>query len=219
VSPEDAQDAAADALGSGDPLAWFEKLYASAPDESAIPWAGLEPHALFLEWLDATEPQPGRALVVACGLGDDAEELAARGFEVTAFDLAPSAIAWAKRRFPESSVSYVVANALDLPAEWAGAFDLVVEVYTLQALPAELRPAVGAAIVRCVAPGGTVVAVARARDDDAPPGEGPPWPLTSEELMSYLRTDGVYTLDRVADVGRAGAPGVSRMRLVLRRPL
>jgi SAM-dependent methyltransferase len=212
VSRERAEGFAADALARGEPLAWFEQLYAGARDESAIPWAGLEPHPLLVEWLDTAGPEPGRALVVACGLGDDAEELARRGFSVTAFDLAPSAIAWAKRRFPESTVSYVVANALDMPPEWAGAFDLVVEVYTLQAIPEPLRPAVGAAIVSCVAPGGTVVAIARARDEDAPPGDGPPWPLTSAELDGYLRMDGQLELERFTD------DGVSRMRLVRRRP-
>src|SRR3954470_1369137 len=143
MTRERAQGFAADALARGEPLGWFEELYASASDASAIPWADLGPHPLLVEWLDRAAPEPGRALVVACGLGDDAEELARRGFEVTAFDLAPSAIAWAKRRFPQSPVSYVVANALELPQEWEGAFDLVVEVYTLQALPEELRPAVG----------------------------------------------------------------------------
>jgi SAM-dependent methyltransferase len=198
---------------SGEPLAWFEQLYAGAGDASAIPWANLEPHPVLVDWLDRAQPEPGRALVVACGLGDDAEELARRGFSVTAFDLAPSAIAWAKRRFPESSVSYVVANALELPPEWEAGFDLVVEIYTLQAIPAELRPAVGAAIVRCVAPGGTIVAVARRRADDAPPGAGPPWPLTEAELMGYLRMDGDYEVESLG-----GSGDFERMRLVLRRP-
>jgi SAM-dependent methyltransferase len=214
VSRERAQGFAADALARGEPLAWFEQLYAAAPDESAIPWADLAPHPLLVEWLDEAQPDPGRALVVACGLGDDAEELARRGFDVTAFDVAPSAIAWAKRRFPESSVSYVVANALELPPEWEGAFDVVVEIYTLQAIPEALRPSVGAAIVRCVAPGGTVVAVARAREEETPPGSGPPWPLTSKELIAYLQMDGACELARSVDVEDVG-----RMRLVRRRPL
>jgi SAM-dependent methyltransferase len=213
VSRDFADGFAADALARGEPLAWFEELYANAGDESAIPWAGLEPHRLLVEWLDAAEPEPGRALVVACGLGDDAEELARRGFDTTAFDLAPSAIAWAQRRFPESSVRYVVANALELPAEWESAFDLVVEIHTLQALPEELRPAVGAAIARCLAPGGRVLAIARGRDDDSPPVPGPPWPLTRAELMSYLRVDGEYEFERFA-----GFEGADRMRLVTGRP-
>jgi len=42
-----------------------------------VPWAALEPRPALLEWLDRDPPVHGAAaLVVACGLGDDAEELA-----------------------------------------------------------------------------------------------------------------------------------------------
>ena len=44
---------------------------------------------------------PGRtALIVACGLGDDAEEVSRRGYRVTAFDLVPAAIEHCRERFP-----------------------------------------------------------------------------------------------------------------------
>jgi 2-polyprenyl-3-methyl-5-hydroxy-6-metoxy-1,4-benzoquinol methylase len=74
-------------------------------------------------------------LVTGCGLGDDAEYLAGRGAEVTAIDLSPTAIAWCRERFPESKVCYETANLL----EFSGEFDLTVEIYTLQAMPAEFR--------------------------------------------------------------------------------
>ena len=70
--------------------------------------------------------------MVGCGLGYDAEFLAGRGFAVTAFDLAPTAIAGAKRLYPDSRVTYLAADLLDLPAAWAGGFDLVVEADTVQ---------------------------------------------------------------------------------------
>jgi hypothetical protein len=37
--------------------------------------------------------------------------------------------------FPQSAVDYRVADLFDAPSEWRGAFDLVHELYTLQALP------------------------------------------------------------------------------------
>ena len=40
------------------------------------------------------------ALIVACGLGDDAEEVSRRGYQVTAFDLVPAAIGHCRERFP-----------------------------------------------------------------------------------------------------------------------
>ena len=71
-----------------------------------------------------------RALAVGAGLGFDAEHLAALGSATTAFDVAPTAVAMARERFPGSRLDYCVADLLDLPREWEGAFDLVVEIIT-----------------------------------------------------------------------------------------
>jgi hypothetical protein len=83
----------------------FEAMYARADgDATVIPWSHRAPHPLLVAWLDeAAEGSPfgsGQALVIASGLGDDAEELARRGWEVTAFDASPTAIAWTERRYP-----------------------------------------------------------------------------------------------------------------------
>lgn len=53
-----------------------------------------------VHWLVKNLGEGLSAVVVGCGLGDDAEALAAAGFAVTAFDVSGSAIAWAKERFP-----------------------------------------------------------------------------------------------------------------------
>src|SRR4051794_3868292 len=88
---------AAEHLARGDAIGWFEKLYAQAGEDPAtIPWADLTPNQNIVEWLDrhAARGDGRRAIVIGCGLGDDAEELARRGFDVTAFDVAPSAVQW-----------------------------------------------------------------------------------------------------------------------------
>jgi SAM-dependent methyltransferase len=125
-----------------------------------------------------------RALVVGAGFGDDAELVAGLGFETVAFDVSPSAIAAARRRHPGSDVRYVVADLLDPPAEWRAAFDLVVESLTAQSLPDPPRPRAIANVAAMVAPGGTLVVIAAARE----PGEaanGPPWPLTRAEIDAF----------------------------------
>jgi SAM-dependent methyltransferase len=161
----------------------FEEMYAAAGEDlAALPWASLKPFPLLVEWLDgAGAGAGGEALVVGTGLGDDAEELARRGFAVTAFDLSPTAIGRARERFPASTVDYRVADLLALPGDWRERFDLVVEIRTLQSLPIGDRAVAAAAIAGTVAPGGLLWLFALGRDTHQR-GETRPWPVTTEEL-------------------------------------
>jgi 2-polyprenyl-3-methyl-5-hydroxy-6-metoxy-1,4-benzoquinol methylase len=168
----------------GDATGWFEELYTQAQgNEQAIHWADMAVNSNLLGWLDRRNIQGKgkRALVVGCGLGDDAEELARRGFEVVAFDIAPTAIAWCRQRFPQSPVEYVVTDVFDPPGEWRGSFDFILEAYTLQVLPAEVRSRAMTSIAGLLAPGGMLLVICRGRSATDPPGELP-WPLTTEEL-------------------------------------
>lgn len=209
-------------LRRGDALGWFDEVYAQAGGRTdAVPWADLAPNAALVAWLDATDaadaPQPrGRALVVGSGLGDDAEELARRGWDTVAFDVSPRAVAWARARFPSSKVRYEQADLLALPGAYIGGFDLVFEAYTLQSLPRELRARAARAVAVPLALGGRLVLVARARDEDAPAGDGPPWPLAKSELVG-VAADAGLAVERVDDfVDRED--GVRRFLVVLRRP-
>ena len=101
--------------------------------------------------------------------------LAGMGFDVTAFDIAPTAIEWCAGRFPDSPVAYELADLFDPPGRWARRFDFVLEVYTLQAFPRELRGDALRRIAEFVAPGGDLLVIGRLIDD----GQGTdslPWP-------------------------------------------
>ena len=175
---------------SHEDTAWFEALYADAEaGRRAVPWDRGGPNPFLEQWVRerAGDGAGRRALVVGTALGDDAELLAERGFAVTAFDIAPTAIERARRRFPASSVEYVVADLLDLPGAWRGAFDLVAEAITVQALPLTLRDRAIDAIASTVAPGGTLVVVSGIHRGEGP-RDGPPWELTREELDRFERT-------------------------------
>jgi hypothetical protein len=121
----------------------------------------------------------------------------------------PTAIAQVHERFPASTVDYRAADLFDLPAEWQGRFDLVVEIRTLQAIPVAERQRGPAAIAATVAPGGRLWVSILGRDSHLP-GGGRPWPLVPEELAQFeaagLRwesrrevplADGEYGTDRV----------------------
>lgn len=164
---------------------WFNPLYERAEGDIAqVPWALQGPVDSLVNWLAKNESRERSAVVVGCGLGDDAEALAAAGFEVTAFDVAKSAIAWAQDRFPESSVNYAVADLFDLPSNWHGKFDVVFEFRTLQALPLSVRSAAIENVVALAKLGGIVLVTAYTRAEDEVV-EGPPWPLSESELAHF----------------------------------
>ncbi|MFI5606608.1 class I SAM-dependent methyltransferase [Amycolatopsis sp. NPDC051903] len=193
------------ALAAGDPTGWFEPLYAAAESgEAVVPWFRGEPSAELAAWV-ATQAAGGRsALVVGCGMADDAELLAGAGFRTSAFDVSPSAIKAVLNRFPETRVAYRTADLLDPPAEWHHAFDVVVEILTVQSMPKSVRAEAIASVSSLLAPGGTLIVGAVAEESiDLATWAGPPWPLSRAELDSFAR-DGVTltSLDRVRDGAR-----------------
>lgn len=186
----------------GDATGWFDALYKEAAgDTEIIPWADLEPNKFFREWAESTglKGEGRTALVVGCGLGDDARYLYDLGFKVTAFDISPTAIEWAKRLHAETDIHFEAADLFQPPAGWLGAFEFVLEIYTIQPLPMEMRPRVIDSVASFVAPGGHLVVVTRGREDDEQP-ELLPWPLSRRDL-SRFEEDGLMQLNFVRMIG------------------
>ncbi len=212
-----ARDLAQHHLSKGDALRWFEALYAKAEgDSSVIPWADLAPNPLLVEWLDAhgVDGRGKSALKIGCGLGDDAEELARRGFDTTAFDISRTAIAWCRKRFPRSWVNYLAGDLFHAPDELKKSFDFVLEAYTLQVLPPDMRMAAIRAISRFVGPGGQLLVIARGRDLGEDEGKMP-WPLTLPELNEF-ETQGLRKISSEDFMDREDPP-VRRFRIVYER--
>lgn len=171
----------------GDATGWFDALYAEAAgDNRLIPWGDLEPNRFFRAWAEDKGLRGDRrkAIVIGCGLGDDARYLYDLGFEVTAFDISATAVEWARRLHADTPIVFEVMDLFEPPKNWLGSFDLVLEVYTIQPLPQEMRPKVIDAVARFVAKGGTLVVVTRGREDDEETDELP-WPLSRNDLSRF----------------------------------
>jgi len=204
----------ADAIAAGRPTGWFDDLYSAGErGEVSMPWDRDEPHPLLRDWAERerVDGSGSTAVVVGCGLGADAEYLAGLGFATTGFDLAPTAVRLAAQRHPGSAVRYEVADLFALPAAWLGAFDLVVEVFTLQAMPDPPRDRAIAGVRSLVAPGGALVAIQFRYDGREPLDAGPPFPQP-RELFDRLAGDDLV-LESVEEL-EANGP---RWRAVLSR--
>ncbi|WP_410566043.1 class I SAM-dependent methyltransferase [Amycolatopsis sp. cmx-4-61] len=204
TTPEPADRVLARAsLAEGDPTGWFDQLYtAAARGEAEVPWTRGRPNPDLAAWARPGEGR--RALVVGSALGDDSELLSAHGWAVTGFDVAPTAVAAARDRFPRSTVDYVVADLLNPPSAWHRAFDLVVEIMNIQAMPRDFRPAALTSLASFLAPGGTaIVSEVAEENQDMANWQSPPWPFSRSEVESVAQ-DGVrlVSLDTVRDGAR-----------------
>ena len=139
----------------------------------------------------------------------------AHGLAHRAFDISPAAVAAVRERYPDSPVDYREGDLLDLSHDLLGAFDLVVEIYTLQALHPSLRDRAVAGVHGLLAPGGTALVVQVVRRDDEPVTAEPPWTLTRAE-MEAIAGDGVRA--RLARRGAPAGPGEPALAALVVRP-
>lgn len=202
----------------GQPDDWFEEFYDRAGgDINKVYWADLEPGPHLVAYLkENAVPDGGRAVTIGCGLGDDAEILADSGFAVTAFDISPAAIAMCRKRYPESTVDYTVADLFDHPSNWSRSFDLVYECNTIQILTGDNRARALNAMVNLVKPGGVILVSCRSRnkgeDLDA-------WPLALDryEIDGFVRAGLVEVQFEAYDDTQD--PPVPHFFAVYRRPV
>ena len=129
----------------------WDKRYASVDNLWAV-----KPNRFLVA--EVTDLQPGRALDLACGEGQNAIWLATLGWDVTGVDFSEVAIAKARARAEREGVRVAFACADLLGYEAApGAFDLVLLLYLH--IPASGRRQVLAKASAALAPGGTFVLV------------------------------------------------------------
>jgi len=163
--------------------AWFDGLYKeNKKSHENIPWARQAVNPLLQSYLDDEAVHQGKALVIGCGLGDDAMALAEAGYDVTAIDVSQTALDLAKERFPDANITFKKQDIFEYDAQ----FDFVFEAFTIQSLPIAFREKMITAVANTVAKGAKLLLVAHKREEEF---EGPPWPLTQEDVDLFKVED------------------------------
>jgi len=110
-------------------------------------------------WLESGALAPCRVLVPGCGRGYEVVEMARLGFEVTAIDIAPSAVHALKRALEDEGLRarVILGDLFDFEADRA--FDAVYEQTCLCAIPPEKRAAYARRLSGWLRPGGRLFAL------------------------------------------------------------
>lgn len=222
VQTIDQPGSSAGVLSESDGGAAFETLYAEAAgDATRIPWSDGVPNPALVTWMNAVAPRlircGGRVAVVGCGLGEDARELIRRGFEVTAFDVSDTAVGWARRLDPTHECCYQRADLFSPPARWRHRFDLVVEIYTVQSLHPDRRVEVLRAAADLLGPRGAMLIIAQGSEFSVIDQDGPPWPLTEDELRTAAIDAGLAEVGEIDSFLDDADPPRLRLRGLFRR--
>ncbi len=139
------------------------------------PWDSGQPSAELLRILEERQIRPCRALEIGCGTGTNAVFLAQRGFDMTAFDLAPLAIEQARARAKSAKVNIKLLEADALrPPEALGTFDFVFDRGVYHVLRKVDLAAFLRTLERVTAAGGLYLTLAGNANDPSPPEQGPP---------------------------------------------
>jgi SAM-dependent methyltransferase len=166
---------------------FFEDVYKNVDKDNleSIPWATLSANVHLVEYIEGNESLKGKkALVIGCGLGDDAEILAKAGYAVDAIDISETAICMAQERFPELVIDFRVEDIFKLPSFMQGHYDLVFESRTIQSLDPKFRDELVKIIADMVKEDGELLVHTNIQDDSETFG-GPPWPLYRRELDTF----------------------------------
>lgn len=159
----------------------------------------------------------GRIIELGCGSGTNAVYLASRGFEVTAVDLAPTALAQAEEKAREAGVEveWLLADVLDLPE--IEPFDAVYDRGCYHGVRQQAA-AEYVESLRRLSRAGTLVLILAGNANEPPPRSGPPR-VSEEEIRSDFAADFdiLWLRETRFDTAAADRGGAWAWSILLRR--
>lgn len=162
-------------------------------DNGRIPWDLGRPTPVFRRLLEEGTLTPGRMIVLGAGRGHDARMFARHGFDVTAVDFAANAVAAMRAAGnDDASLTILHSDLFDLPPDFAGQFDYVLEYTCFCAIDPARRPEYADTVVALLRPHGRYVALAF--PIGTRPG-GPPFVVQPQGIVVMFQQRGL-TLER-----------------------
>ena len=144
-----------------------------------MPWEKGEPSPGLVDFLAAHPELPrGTVCVPGCGTGHDARAWAKAGFEVSGFDLAPSAVRLAQEKTAAAGLTARFESADFLADTPPREFDWLFEHTLFCAIDPSRRDDYVEAVLRWIKPKGQLLAVHYM----IPDVDGPPFGTTREEV-------------------------------------
>ncbi|SPW21870.1 Tellurite resistance protein TehB [Cronobacter sakazakii] len=153
--------------------------------------------------------EPGRALDLGCGNGRNSLFLAARGFDVTAWDKNPASIANLERIAAAEGLNNLHIAVKDLNTlRFDGEYDFILSTVVMMFLERDTIPGLIDNMQRCTASGGYNLIVAAMDTDDYPCTVGFPFAFREGELRRYY--EGWELIKYNEDVGQLHKTGRQR---------
>jgi methyl halide transferase len=186
------------------------------------PWEKGAPAPPLLSWIARYGPLAGDVLVPGCGLGHDVRAIAkvSPHTRVVGLDVAPVALAQAKKYPQAGSESYVCADLFRLPTELVGTFDWVFEHTCFCAILPERRPDYVLAVATALRESGQILAIFYLNPWDpgeAPPEGGPPFGVSTEELNAFFLPKFELVKEERPQASYLGREGREILRLLRKR--
>lgn len=134
---------------------WWETRYR----DGHAPWDREGTSPALHHWLDTGILTRGRVLVPGCGRGHEVVQLARLGYEVTALDIAPTAIAFLTKQLKAEGLRAEVVHTDVFAWQPTRRYDVIYEQTSLCALPPAQWPEYVDRLHRWLRPGGDLFAL------------------------------------------------------------